>query len=126
MKTMIAVDLFMAYPNLHIRWCFQLPYRQGNHLTKPPVACWTCILTKSQQNNHTTEKELLFIVVVLEEFHSMLLGVELFIHSDHKNLTFANLDYHCILHCHLFVRDYGPTILNNPRKKNVNTSQLRA
>ncbi len=65
------------------------------------------------------EKELLSIVMVLETFCSMLLGAELFIYTDHKNLTFANLNCCCVLCWKLFVEEYGPIILYHPGKKNV-------
>ncbi len=48
--------------------------------------------------------------MVLEEFHSMLLCAELFIYTDHKNLTFANLNCCGILRWQSFVEEYGPTI----------------
>lgn len=65
------------------------------------------------------EKELLSIVMVLEQFHSMLLGAKLFIYTNHKNLTYANLNCLCILCWQLFVKEYGPTILYQPDKTNV-------
>lgn len=46
------------------------------------------------------EKELLFIVVVLEQFRSMLFGAKLFIYSDHKNVSQLILSPHlCFGNC---------------------------
>ncbi len=89
---------------------------------KCPVSYWSHKLTETQQNYHTMEKGLLSIVMVLEEFHSMLLGAELFIYTDHKNLTFATLNCCHILCWHLYVEEYGPTILYliYPYLSNVN------
>ncbi|KAL7469218.1 hypothetical protein ACHAXS_009475 [Conticribra weissflogii] len=56
------------------------------------------------------EKELLSIVMVLEELHSILLGAVIFIYTDHKNLTFDTFNCHCVLHWHLNVEEHGPIL----------------
>ncbi len=124
MKTNLAADFLMAYPNcnssFHI-YTDACDYQMGTKIIEQiqPAAYQSCKSTETQQNYHTMEKEILSIVMALEEFCSILLGAELFIYTDHKNLTFANLNCCRVLCWQLYVEEYGPIILYHPHKKNL-------
>ncbi|KAL7449075.1 hypothetical protein ACHAXS_000185 [Conticribra weissflogii] len=80
----------MAYPNHNLSFHIYTNasnYQMGAISHYHPTNTSCCVL----------EKELLSIVMVLEELHSMLLGTELFIYTDHKNLTFAMLNCRRVL-----------------------------
>ena len=67
----------------------------------------------------TTKKELLAIVMTLREFRSMLLGANVNIFTDHRNLTFANFNTQCVLRWRCYVEEYAPKLFYLQGKLNV-------
>ena len=59
---------------------------------RKPTAFYSWRLTDTQTRYTTTERELLAIVETLKEFRNILLGQRLVVHTDHKNLTYANFN----------------------------------
>ena len=55
-----------------------------------PVAYYSKKLDSAHMNFATIDKELVCVIATLWEFHSMLLGAELHVHIDYKNIL--NID----------------------------------
>ena len=79
------------------------------------------MLNSAQYNYTTIEKELLSIVETFKEFHTILLGSVIRVHTDHKNLTHRLIEFTTqrILHWRLLIEEFTPTFLYKTGPDNV-------
>jgi hypothetical protein len=114
-KALMAMDVLCAYPNhnkpFHI-YTDAFNYQLGSCIVMQdgqPVAYYSK-LNNAQHNYSTVDKELLSIVTTLREFWSMLLGAELHVHTDHKNILNIGVSLQCRLQWISYVNEYGPKL----------------
>jgi cleavage and polyadenylation specificity factor subunit 1 len=93
--------------------------RDDNGKLKRPIAFFSKKMNDTQTRYTTTEQELLAIVEVLRAFRTMLLGREIVIYTDHKNLTFERFSSDRVFRWRQYVEEFGPKLVYLPGENNV-------
>lgn len=111
----MVTECLNYYPNLNIPFDIYIDasdYQLGDSILQlgHPVAYWSRTLSVSKKNYTTMEKKLLAIVLLLKEYQQLLLGGELNIHTDHKNLTFCTMLMQHILSWRLYMEEFDITL----------------
>ena len=80
-------------------------------------------MKSAQQNFITTEKELISIVAYLKEFHNILLGHQITVYTDYKDLTYTYFKYrtrNALAHnSQRFWQEFGPELKYIKSENNV-------
>ena len=93
MKRVMTRETLLAYPNFkqpfHIHTDASL-LQLGVCISQngKPIAFYSQKLNPAQTRYTTTERELLSMGEVLKEFRNILLGQQIHVHTDHKNLMY--------------------------------------
>ena len=92
-KRVIGLEVLLAHPDFNAPFEIQTDNsklqigavisQMGN-----PIDFYLRKMNSAQQNYTTTEKELVSIVASLKEFRNIILGHQITVYTDHKNLTY--------------------------------------
>ena len=124
MKRVIARDVLLAYPDFSKKFVIHTDashFQLGAVISQEgkPIAFYSRKLNPAQTRYTTTERELLSIVETLKEFRNILLGYEIEIHTDHKNLTCKNFNTERVMRWRLILEEYGPKLVYIKGEHNI-------
>ena len=126
MKKIMAQGVLLMYPECGKRFDVhtdECNYQIGAVISQngKPVAYFSRKFNQTQYRYTTAEKELLAIVETLKTYRQVLLGQEIRIYTDHKNLTYPSTDFASdrISRQRLVIEEYGVELVYVPGDNNI-------
>ena len=125
MKAIMSQETALAFPDFqkefHV-YTDASDYQLGAVIMQEgkPLAFYSRKLNQAQQGYTTGEQELLSIVETLKEFRNILLGQQIVVHTDHKNILYdGDLSNDRIRRWRHLLEEYGPRYEHIAGKDNV-------
>ena len=123
-KRIVSSEAMLAFPD------FSLPFHVYTDASKhqlgavlvqndKPLAFYSRKFNAAQARYTTGEQELLSIVEALKEFRTLLLGNEIIVHTDHKNILYSNLANDRIARWRMLLEEYGAEFEHIKGKENI-------
>ena len=124
MKRVMTKETLLHYPDFNKPFEIHTDashYQIGAVITQDgkPIAFYSRKLRDGQHNYTTTERELLAIVETLKEFRTILLGQQIKVYTDHKNLTFSQFNTERVMRWRMVLEEYGPELIYIKGQDNV-------
>jgi hypothetical protein len=123
-KKVIAREVMLAYPDFNKPFQTHTDashYQLGSVISQSgkPIAFYSRKLNDAQTRYTTTERELLSIVETLKEYRNILLGHEIEVFTDHKNLTHKQFNTERVMRWRLLIEEFGPKLTHIKGDHNV-------
>ena len=115
MKKTISREALLAYPDFNKRFDIHTDASHtqlGTVISQDgkPIVFYSRKLNDAQTHYTTMESKLLAIVETLEKFCNILLGQQIRVYTDHKNLTYKNFNTERVMRWRLVLEEYGPEL----------------
>ena len=123
-KSAISKETLLAFPDFSKEFHIYVDasdYQLGGVIMQEgrPLAFYSRKMSDAQRGYTTGERELLSVVETIKEFKNILLGQKLIVHTDHKNILYANLASDRIARWRLLLEEYGPEFVHVAGQDNV-------
>ena len=123
-KKVIARHVILAYPDFTKPFQIHTDashYQLGAVISQDgkPIAFYSRKLNPAQTRYTTTERELLSIVETLKEYRNILMGHEIEVFTDHKNLVYKNFNTERVMRWRLLIEEFGPKLTYIKGENNI-------